>query len=177
MGKNFFAGWTDSMVAEYNRKTKPRPVLVNVVRNDARYKIPPFTPVTFNLLNYEREEIRKFVPIVPMGAVRSNRHTHNERVEKYHTYLKQVRFFFKEFGELEVPDEIQIKALFPTEVKERWTFPHRQKPDVDNLEKGIFDSLFKNDAAIWSSQIQKFWCEPGQEGMNVILIYFRKKAG
>ena len=35
--------------------------------------------------------------------------------------------------------------------------PHQNKPDVDNICKGIFDSLCKDDSFIWDVRITKCW--------------------
>ena len=35
--------------------------------------------------------------------------------------------------------------------------PHRQRPDVDNLGKALFDALFKEDSCIAQSFARKFW--------------------
>lgn len=35
--------------------------------------------------------------------------------------------------------------------------PHRQKPDRDNIDKGILDALFKSDCGIAMGSIAKFW--------------------
>lgn len=35
--------------------------------------------------------------------------------------------------------------------------PHRQKPDVDNLTKGIMDALFEDDSGIWNLGAYKYW--------------------
>lgn len=44
--------------------------------------------------------------------------------------------------------------------------PHRQTPDLDNLEKAVGDSLLPdNDSGIWFKQSQKFW---GLEGCILI---------
>ena len=39
--------------------------------------------------------------------------------------------------------------------------PHRNKPDVDNLAKGLFDGLYEDDAHIWSVWIEKRWSYAG----------------
>lgn len=33
--------------------------------------------------------------------------------------------------------------------------PHMQKPDIDNLEKAVFDSLLKDDSVIWWTETRK----------------------
>jgi Holliday junction resolvase RusA-like endonuclease len=45
--------------------------------------------------------------------------------------------------------------------------PHQQKPDIDNLEKALFDSLLKDDSVIWYTKDRmKVWGEEGK-----IIIY------
>lgn len=40
--------------------------------------------------------------------------------------------------------------------------PHRQKPDIDNLQKALLDALFDDDAQIWDIRASKIWGEDGQ---------------
>ncbi len=35
--------------------------------------------------------------------------------------------------------------------------PHQQKPDRDNIDKGILDALFPDDSHVWSGSMQKYW--------------------
>jgi hypothetical protein len=36
--------------------------------------------------------------------------------------------------------------------------PHLQKPDKDNLEKGLFDAIFKEgDSCVWDGRGTKLW--------------------
>lgn len=44
--------------------------------------------------------------------------------------------------------------------------PHKQKPDKDNIEKGILDALLEEDSGVWDGRITKYWGRAGQ-----ILIY------
>lgn len=37
--------------------------------------------------------------------------------------------------------------------------PHQQTPDKDNVEKGILDALYQNDASVWDGRVTKFWGE------------------
>lgn len=43
---------------------------------------------------------------------------------------------------------------------------HEVKPDIDNLVKGFFDALTKNDGNIWKINAKKYWAHKGS-----ILIY------
>lgn len=39
--------------------------------------------------------------------------------------------------------------------------PHRCKPDLDNLVKGLWDALYANDAALWQVTAEKRWSRTG----------------
>jgi Holliday junction resolvase RusA-like endonuclease len=41
--------------------------------------------------------------------------------------------------------------------------PHRQRPDLDNLVKGLLDS-FGEDAQIWRIEAEKRWANEGEPG-------------
>jgi Holliday junction resolvase RusA-like endonuclease len=64
-----------------------------------------------------------------------------------------------------VPISIKLKFVFeiPKSRKElKVGMPHLQKPDIDNCEKGITDSLtgivYKDDCVIWKvKQMVKVW--------------------
>lgn len=45
--------------------------------------------------------------------------------------------------------------------RERIGTPHRQRPDLDNLCKSLFDALFDDDAHIWDVRLTKTWAEQG----------------
>ncbi len=39
--------------------------------------------------------------------------------------------------------------------------PHRQTPDLDNLEKAIFDAVLKQDCGVWDCHATKLWAYAG----------------
>jgi len=39
--------------------------------------------------------------------------------------------------------------------------PHLVKPDVDNLSKALFDSVYQSDAHIWKLNAEKVWSYEG----------------
>lgn len=43
--------------------------------------------------------------------------------------------------------------------------PHQQKPDKDNLEKALLDSIFEDDCRIWDGRVSKIW---GYEGKIIV---------
>lgn len=40
--------------------------------------------------------------------------------------------------------------------------PHQQKPDVDNIIKGVFDCLAEDDSFVYSIKAEKYWADKGQ---------------
>lgn len=40
--------------------------------------------------------------------------------------------------------------------------PHKQKPDKDNLEKGVLDALCKEDSYVWDGRVSKYWAFKGK---------------
>lgn len=42
---------------------------------------------------------------------------------------------------------------------------HQVRPDKDNLEKALLDSLFTDDSHIWDSRVSKVW---GEVGMIIV---------
>ena len=50
----------------------------------------------------------------------------------------------------------------------------RNRPDFDNICKGILDSLFKEDSVLGGGSCWKYWCEPGQERLSIWIYYLDK---
>ena len=47
--------------------------------------------------------------------------------------------------------------------------PHQQKPDWDNLAKGLYDAVYDEDSLVWDARVTKLWGKEGQiiiEGME-----------
>lgn len=49
--------------------------------------------------------------------------------------------------------------------------PHRQKPDIDNITKAVFDSLFEDDSAIAGGTINKFWDDGRGPRLEITFIW------
>lgn len=47
--------------------------------------------------------------------------------------------------------------------------PHKQRPDLDNMEKALFDALFGEDSHIWSVWGEKRWGTHG--AIEVVPLY------
>jgi Holliday junction resolvase RusA-like endonuclease len=48
--------------------------------------------------------------------------------------------------------------------------PHRAKPDRDNIDKAILDSLWESDSCVSDGVIRKRWCWAGEERLEVEVI-------
>lgn len=45
--------------------------------------------------------------------------------------------------------------------------PHRQKPDRDNLDKAILDSLFDDDCGVYAGRLVKRWDDGGGPRLEI----------
>lgn len=107
--------------------------------------------------------------IDPMGAVRMNAKTmflknkSGDRARKYLTYKNKL----KELGiiltntpevifEIKMPDSWSLKKKHAMNGE-----PHQQKPDIDNLIKGLFDAVLKEDKQIYKVTAKKRWATEG----------------
>lgn len=45
--------------------------------------------------------------------------------------------------------------------------PHLSKPDRDNIDKAILDSLFEDDSRIWRGSMEKRWDDFGGERLEI----------
>jgi len=109
--------------------------------------------------------------IAPMGAPRQSRKdawAPSPAVLRYRAYRDEIRLRIKE---CDLPDEffhvvflVKMPKTWPKRKKNQLHLTrHMAKPDKDNLEKGLFDSVFRNkeDAHIWNSTSTKLWAHEG----------------
>lgn len=47
--------------------------------------------------------------------------------------------------------------------------PHRQKPDRDNIDKGLLDALWKNDCGVAGGQLWKHWDDGQGPRLEVVV--------
>lgn len=119
------------------------------------------------------------VPVEPVGAPRmTQRDKWKKRpcVLRYFAFRDAVR---KAVGPIaSVPD--RVDCIFYFAMPKSWSkkkqakfvgLPHRVKPDRDNCDKAICDSLFEEDSAIHEGSQIKRWCWPGQERVVIKLTY------
>ena len=116
------------------------------------------------------------IPVNPMGKPRmTQRDKWKKRpiVERYHAYCDKIReqvngdYLSGGFGQVYVLAYIKMPKSWPKSKKScMYGRYHRQKPDADNILKGVIDALFKDDSIIWHASIQKFW-EDKDEGFGL----------
>lgn len=82
---------------------------------------------------------------------------------------------------LDGPVILEIRAYFP--MPKSWSKkrqiamkdqPHTQKPDRDNVEKWVMDSLnriaWHDDCQVWDGPVTKRWAMPGEPGRTVVTV-------
>lgn len=120
------------------------------------------------------------IPICPMGAVRQNRSDawrKRPAVLRYRAYKDAIRASYRSsVNRIIDPVGVDIVAWLPmpaswSEKKRREMDGkyHRQKPDKDNIEKGVLDALFTDDSGIATGTTSKYWCVAGQERIELVL--------
>jgi Holliday junction resolvase RusA-like endonuclease len=123
------------------------------------------------------------VPGAPMGKprmTRSDKWKRRECVLRYRAYADAIRLCVRnQIGKLPRPEQIKKlnwTAYFEppvswnkTKRQEALGQLHRSKPDRDNLDKAVLDSLFDEDSAIASGHIEKRWGL--RERLEIVIEY------
>ncbi len=98
-----------------------------------------------------------------MGAVRQvarDRFKPSDAVLRYRCYRDEVRL-----RGVTIP-EPYYHMVFVLAMPDSWSErrkvaqfgqPHLQKPDKDNLEKGVLDAVLLEDKAVWDGRVTKLW--------------------
>jgi len=105
----------------------------------------------------------KVYPILPCAKPRMTQRDRWKKrpcVLKYHAFKDECRI-----RNVEIPVNgaliefyIPMPKSWSLKKKEKMAYtPHRQTPDIDNLLKGIFDAVLKEDSHIWSIYSIKIW--------------------
>ena len=110
--------------------------------------------------------------VTPMGKPRMTRRDKwldppRPCVAKYRTFKDMLRHDAIQAGysaDLFDVHWIEVKAYIPMpsswSKKKRYEMylkPHRQKPDADNILKGVCDTLLKDDSGVWRKIVEKRW--------------------
>jgi len=149
----------------------------------------PGTPLNQKEDKFEIDYSRRFLllDIVPMGAVRmtksdtwklnpnhvDERKRQRPAVTRYFDFKNKVshscnQFNFQIEGCLEIVFFLPMPESWSEKKKQKFNgFPHKKRPDVDNMLKGFMDALRAEDADIWNVKTEKRYAYKGS-----ILIYF-----
>lgn len=109
---------------------------------------------------------RAVLTVVPMGKPRMTQQDKWKKrppVIRYHAFRDEVRRQMRmiEIGD---PSDVSWKAYLP--IPKSWSKkkkeemkgrPHRQRPDRDNIDKAILDSLFEEDCRVSGGRLDKYW--------------------
>lgn len=102
-------------------------------------------------------------PLSKPRMVSSDRWKKRPIVQKYWAYKDLIRLH-----KVEIP--VPCRIIFNIPMPRTWSEkkrlemndrPHQQKPDIDNLIKGLFDAIHEEDCHIWGVHAEKRWAKVG----------------
>lgn len=114
-------------------------------------------------------KIYNITPVAKCRMTQRDRWAKRPVVLRYFAYRDEI----KAKG-VELP-ECNYHVIFVLPMPIRWSKkkqvefigkPHQQRPDKDNLEKGLLDAVYKEDATIWDGRVSKIW---GKTGSIIVL--------
>jgi Holliday junction resolvase RusA-like endonuclease len=133
----------------------------------------------------DKERKCHLIDVIPMGAVRMTKSDkwkqpdhpdpkkrRREAVTRYFDFKNTVT---KECNKLGINLSNCLDVVFFIPMPESWSLkkkekmngmPHKSRPDIDNILKGLMDALRKEDGDIWSIKAEKRYAFKGS-----ILIY------
>lgn len=102
-----------------------------------------------------------------MGKPRIMRGERSKVADRWRKYKADLIWLAKKM-DLELPDS-NFHVIFYLSPPKSWSekkrmesldMPVRVKPDLDNLEKSLYDALFENDSHIWDAHCTKLYGLP-----------------
>lgn len=109
--------------------------------------------------------------ITPIGKPRMTQRdkwAKRDVVVAYYAFKDRLREEAEALG-FRLPDQFSVDFWLPMpaswSAKKRAAMdgtPHQQTPDLDNLEKGLFDCLREDDAGVWAVAASKRWGTTGK---------------
>lgn len=123
--------------------------------------------------------IRFTIPGQPMGKPRmtqSDKWNKRGCVVRYREWSDKARASIPVGTDISACTIIEVKMFlsFPKSYSARKRvdlkgLPHNQKPDIDNILKGLFDAIFKDDCKIWKVSAEKLWDDGSGSKVEVVL--------
>lgn len=114
-------------------------------------------------------------PITPVPAPRQTRADAFKKGREMRPEVARYRAFRDEVAvrKVQIPQTFH-HIVFVLAVPDSWAtskriiqegMPHTSKPDRDNLEKALLDSVLGEDAHVWDGRVTKLW---GRRGMVIV---------
>ena len=119
--------------------------------------------------------------VIPGQPVPKPRMTKSDKWKKracttrYWEYKDRVEAVMKDYPNLDINYSC---VAFYLSMPKSWSIKkkkdmsgklHKQKPDIDNLLKALFDSLMSEDKSVSIlNGIAKYWCDEGEERTEII---------
>ena len=116
----------------------------------------------------------KINPVAKPRMTRQDKWMKRPCVVRYRAYCDELCKQARKQNLTSLPDSLRVGFAIPMPVswskKKRLTMegmPHQQKPDIDNLVKGVMDAMSKDDANVYELEAEKWW---DVEGAVVVQI-------
>lgn len=116
------------------------------------------------------------IPVTPLAKprmTRSDKWKQRKVVMDYRAYGDALRLLLPHY---ELPERVRVTFYLPMpaswSLKKRVAMngkPHQQRPDIDNLVKGLLDHLAEEDSYIWHVDAQKIWAENGSIALEEVI--------
>jgi Holliday junction resolvase RusA-like endonuclease len=110
--------------------------------------------------------VRRIVDVAPVPKprmTRADKWKKRDCVLRYRAFKDKLRL-----RRVTMPERCWVRFVLPMpegwSEKKRFAYdnqPHRQRPDLDNLLKGLMDAVLKEDSGVHDVQANKVW---GKEG-------------
>lgn len=127
--------------------------------------------------------MRYTIPATPIGMprmVRGDRWKVRKCVAVYRAFADRARLIVTGHHHRKLEEPVlglYVTAWFP--LPESWSRaqklraaggPHRQRPDGDNILKGVADALLAEDGQVAVMRCAKRWCRPGEAARVEVVI-------
>ena len=105
----------------------------------------------------------KIIPVSKPRITRADTWKKRPCVLRYWAYKDELNEKIKDI-DIELDDELYLefyismpKSWSKKKRIEYFNKPHKQKPDIDNLVKGVMDAIFKEDSHVHTIYAKKIW--------------------
>lgn len=103
-------------------------------------------------------------PVAKPRMTQKDKWARRPAVVRYRDYCDELRAAVREAGVIVFPESCWLQFVLPAPTS--WSKrkrarmcgePHRQKPDTDNLVKGVLDAMLDDDSVVWRVLAEKGW--------------------